>query len=588
MQPLRALLVLAVIVVSWITPLTAQLEQEIARDQLLCAPAPPQVVALAKELTLARRANDVARIQEIEAVLFRSMPTLPAGVPAVAQVAPDDDGVVDYSPTWGNDVKIYTGDLYSYGKRQICLDADTLGSIYLALNARYQDTASIIRVYKSTNGGLAWSQVTNMLVPGQAIQAFDMCITDTTGGKFIIGVAMVAKSDKSTNGGGTLFWVSTLSDGTHFRYSVIGSASSTIGFRNPSICTDGSYYSFAYFFVAAEFIHPSTDVSRGLWITRSVDWGKTWAVPDTALRGNTEGTPVIAVNWGTAPDSLCIAFTRFASPSREIRVASGGKTLNSGWTITYPTSAKDEFDPSLAIDPVRKNGIITYTRATGAPTYNDAMYLRSTDLFKTFTRDSIATTAAFEEYTSVSFAPWSTGYYFRAAYRSSAGTGTIFYKGSYNKITGIFTDAAQTVNQYQPSTMVMPVVGYDRDIGGTYYRGNVAYVGYGPKDVYFDAVDLTLDAPDQSDLPTAYALEQNYPNPFNPATTIRFMLPHAGPVDLEVFNTLGQRIATLANGVREAGTYTVRFDAATIPSGVYFYRLTGDGFTAVKKCILLR
>jgi hypothetical protein len=588
MQRMLAVVVLTLILVLWSIPLAAQVEQEIAHDQRLCAPAPGQVAALAKELTLARRANDVARIQQIEEVLYQTIPTLPAGLPGVVQAGPGDDGLTSYSPTWGNDVKIYTGDMYSYGKRQICIDADTLGGIYLALNARFQDTASIMRVYKSTNGGLAWSSVASMYVPGVAIQAFDMCVTDTAGGKFIIGIAMVGKTDKSTNGGGTLYWVSTLSDGTHFRYSVIGSASSTIGFRNPSICTDGSYYAFAYFFVAAEFIHPSTDASRGLWITRSVDWGKTWAAPDTALRGYNEATPVIAVNWGTAPDSLCIAFTRFTSPSREIRVAAGGKTLNSGWSITYPTSGKDEYDPSLAIDPVRKNGIITYTRATGAPTYNDAMYLRSTDLFKTFTRDSIAATTAYEEYTSASFAPWSSGYYFRTAYRSTAGTGTIYYKGSYNKITGFFGETAQAVNQFQPSTLIMPVVGYDRDIGGTSYRGNVAYVGYGPKDVYFDAVDLFVDVPEDASIPGAFALEQNYPNPFNPATSIRFTVPHAGPVDLEVFNTLGQRIAVLANGVKEAGTYTVRFEAATIPSGVYFYRLTGDGFTAVRKCILLR
>lgn len=588
MQSLRRVVVSILLLGLSAIPAAAQLEQEIAHDQLLCAPATGQVVTLAKELTLARRANDFARIREIEEVLYRSMPTVPAGMPAVVQVAPDDDGVTSYAPTWGNDVKIYTGDMYSYGKRQICLDADTLGNIYLALNARYQDTASIIRVYKSTNGGRAWSQITNMHVSGQPIQAFDMCVTDTTGGKFIIGIAMVSKSDRSANGGGTLFWVSTLSDGTHFRYSVIGSASSTIGFRNPSICTDGSAYSIAYFFVAAEYISPASDVSRGLWITRSIDWGKTWAAPDTTLRGYAETTPAIAVNWGTTPDSLCVAFTRFASPTRAIRVATGGKTLTSGWNITYPTSPKDDFDPSLAIDPVRKNAIITYTRATGAPTYNDAMLLRSTNLFQTFSYDSLAVTTAQEEYTSVSYAPWATGYYFRTAYRSSVGSGTIYYKSSYNKITGFFGESAQAVSQFQPSTLIMPVVGYDRDIGGTYYRGNVAYVGYGPKDVYFDAVDLTLDAPDQTGVPAAFALEQNYPNPFNPATNIRFMLPHAGPVSLEVFNTLGQRIAVLADGVRDAGSYTVRFDAATLPSGVYYYRLTGEGFTAVKKCILVR
>ncbi len=570
-----------------ITPLTAQLEQEIAHDLALTAAAPSDVATLARELSDARRSHDLSRVREIERLLFRSMP----GIPGDALPVPvATDGMMNSScaPTWGNDVKVYAGDMYSYGKRQVVLDADTLGGIYLGLNARYQDSLSILRIYKSTNGGRAWTGVLSVVTPGRAIQAFDMCITDTTGGKFIIGVALVSKSDKTANGGGTLYWVSMLNDGTHFRSTIIGPASSSIGFRNPSICTDGAYYGNAYFFVAAEYIAPASDSSRGLWLSRSIDWGKAWSVPDTSIRGYMESTPVIAVNWGTSPDSMCIAFTRFAAPNREIRVARGGKTLAGGWSLTYPTSSKDEYDPALAIDPVRKNGIITYTRSSGAPTYLDAMYLRSTDLFKTFVRDSIATTAANEEYTSVAFAPWNTGYYFRTAYRSSAGSDTIYYKGIYNKITGFHGETAQRVSQYRPSSLIMPVVGFDRDPGGTLYRGNVAYVGWGPLDVYFDAVDLALDVPDGAGNPGVFALDQNYPNPFNPTTVIRFSVPHAGPVTLEVFTSLGQRVAVLTNGVVDAGTHAVRLDASALSSGVYFYRLTGDGFVSTRKCMLLR
>ncbi len=69
--------------------------------------------------------------------------------------------------------------------------------------------------------------------------------------------------------------------------------------------------------------------------------------------------------------------------------------------------------------------------------------------------------------------------------------------------------------------------------------------------------------------PTGFALKQNYPNPFNPSTTIGYALPHDGLVTLTVFNLLGQSVRILVNGVQAAGAHAVRFDASTLPSGVY-------------------
>ena len=88
--------------------------------------------------------------------------------------------------------------------------------------------------------------------------------------------------------------------------------------------------------------------------------------------------------------------------------------------------------------------------------------------------------------------------------------------------------------------------------------------------------------------PQDFELEQNYPNPFNPTTMIRFALPKTSPVLLEVYNSLGQPVQTLVNEVREAGSYSQLFDAHTIASGVYFYRLQAGDFVAARKLILVR
>lgn len=89
-------------------------------------------------------------------------------------------------------------------------------------------------------------------------------------------------------------------------------------------------------------------------------------------------------------------------------------------------------------------------------------------------------------------------------------------------------------------------------------------------------------------LPTAFSLYQNYPNPFNPTTEIRFALPTAIDVKLNVYNINGQLISELVSGSREAGIHTVNFDASNYNSGMYFYALEANGMSISKKMILTK
>jgi uncharacterized protein (DUF1501 family) len=89
-------------------------------------------------------------------------------------------------------------------------------------------------------------------------------------------------------------------------------------------------------------------------------------------------------------------------------------------------------------------------------------------------------------------------------------------------------------------------------------------------------------------LPTQYSLYQNFPNPFNPSTTIRYDLPLGGHVTLEVFNTEGQRVATLIDSDQAAGKHEVVFHADGYASGAYLVRLRAGVFIATKKAILVR
>jgi hypothetical protein len=89
-------------------------------------------------------------------------------------------------------------------------------------------------------------------------------------------------------------------------------------------------------------------------------------------------------------------------------------------------------------------------------------------------------------------------------------------------------------------------------------------------------------------IPSAFALNQNYPNPFNPTTTIEFRVSSSEFVSLKVLDVLGREVATLVNEPRQPGTYSVRWNAAGAPSGVYFYRLQAGTFVETKKMILAK
>lgn len=85
-----------------------------------------------------------------------------------------------------------------------------------------------------------------------------------------------------------------------------------------------------------------------------------------------------------------------------------------------------------------------------------------------------------------------------------------------------------------------------------------------------------------------YSLEQNYPNPFNPVTTIKYSIKTAGEITLKVYDVLGKEVASLVNENQEPGSYSVNFNAANLPSGIYVYRLTSGNFVDTKKLILLK
>jgi photosystem II stability/assembly factor-like uncharacterized protein len=91
-----------------------------------------------------------------------------------------------------------------------------------------------------------------------------------------------------------------------------------------------------------------------------------------------------------------------------------------------------------------------------------------------------------------------------------------------------------------------------------------------------------------NNLPKGITLSQNYPNPWNPTTSINYSLVKEGNVSISVYNAIGSKVATIVNGYKPAGSYSVQFNGSNLPSGIYFYKLEAGQFSQVKKMILVK
>jgi len=99
---------------------------------------------------------------------------------------------------------------------------------------------------------------------------------------------------------------------------------------------------------------------------------------------------------------------------------------------------------------------------------------------------------------------------------------------------------------------------------------------------YSKTINVDLDSPSK------FELSQNYPNPFNPTTTIAFNLPQSGNVKLTVYNIIGEKVAQIINGFKEAGVHTINFDGSGLNSGFYIYKLESNGLVHTKKMLLVK
>ncbi|MEJ2194146.1 MAG: T9SS type A sorting domain-containing protein [Ignavibacteriaceae bacterium] len=122
----------------------------------------------------------------------------------------------------------------------------------------------------------------------------------------------------------------------------------------------------------------------------------------------------------------------------------------------------------------------------------------------------------------------------------------------------------------------------DAELKSTTYFYRLKQIDFDGTSVYSETVEVEVGIPDQ------FALAQNYPNPFNPETVIEFQIPSNSMVNISVYNSIGEKVATLLNEQLEQGYYKRSFNGSNLPSGIYIYRLTANDEMFTRKMMLIK
>lgn len=154
----------------------------------------------------------------------------------------------------------------------------------------------------------------------------------------------------------------------------------------------------------------------------------------------------------------------------------------------------------------------------------------------------------------------------------------------YNKTVSAWTKEVLDISNYAEGTTQLKIrfsmVSNGTIVSDGIYIDNIKLVGYNAT-----PTDISTGS---NGIPEKFSLSQNYPNPFNPKTVINYEIAKAGNVDLKVFDMLGKEIITLVSEIKNPGSYSVSFDASTLSSGLYYYKITSGDFSDTKKMLLVK
>jgi hypothetical protein len=254
----------------------------------------------------------------------------------------------------------------------------------------------------------------------------------------------------------------------------------------------------------------------------------------------------------------------------------------SGWTITGTSSSY-----------WTRNDVSSYGLGTGSARFNFYSVSSGSATLTTLTFDPTIATDSLK--IDKAHAYYSSSYIDSLRIEASTDGGS-----TYSLITVLYSTtnfsapyALSTVSStslFVPTSSQWNTRAFGLPVGTNKIRFN-AISGYG-NDLFLDSIRVVSAFSGIHniglELPNVYQLYQNYPNPFNPVTKINFDIPKQGLVTMKVYDVLGREVRTLINEVKSPGKYSIDFNGMELSSGVYFYRLESNGFTDIKRMVLIK
>ena len=157
----------------------------------------------------------------------------------------------------------------------------------------------------------------------------------------------------------------------------------------------------------------------------------------------------------------------------------------------------------------------------------------------------------------------------------------------------VYTGAYIDTSSAAPDTSWMSVVDglaivVTKGLGITEYGQGITIGSFTGAIINGDTLGTITSVKDSESNQNDYRIYQNYPNPFNPSTIIEFTIPKREDVRLNIFNSIGQKIAVLIDESLSGGNYKIKFDGSDLSSGIYFYQLKTRNYSEVKKMLLLK
>jgi hypothetical protein len=540
------------------------------------APTTPSV-PLIGQMTQAKLSGDMVAfeqlLQEYEKLAPRAGESNPVGAYTEA-VNPEDYPIMRY----GDDVTIYAGDVYwNTWAQLIDIDDEAISVDYHkgdTIIAAVACTDSLVRAFKSYDNGLTWSYVRWFSYGGAQLSEPEII----WGGGGWYHVFM-----RVSSGNGNLLNFNVASDESDYNVTMIENTSDSMHYY--TVCSDKSDWTTAMYLYCAWHVGDGGVSADDIYFTRSYNDGANWDAPVMPLT-NGAGWPDLTYG----DDMLYLAFYGRQGSNHDIGV-NRSTDLGNSW-VDYTLVSSNTYvkqGPQVAASHSDSDHVwVVWPRKWSSDPYDyDLWFSWSTNAGANWSSASFASSwvdsseilpslVTFGSYGSIAHDPYLT--YANVLYDFS--TDVNVYLRGWDDTNDEFDDPYDYSDN--PSELTRPMQTYDNDAGTPAF----AYVGDNGVNVYFDGWFVSVEEQDDGLAVSNELSGIVHPNPFTSMTNIAYNLPSTERITAKVYNTLGQTVTTLIDGVQQSGKHELQWNAAGLPRGVYFLKLETENAAVTKKVII--